>query len=124
VTFAVVSCEIGSPATLVADVHYDDEGYRPVKGLSGEAMPDRRAFVLGAAAASFAEVKAYADVPPDAAIQAVLQGCVGKDLASTGIVAVVSGSSGSRLFTYGTFGAVDSRKLDGDTVFDIASPRF
>jgi serine-type D-Ala-D-Ala carboxypeptidase/endopeptidase len=84
-------------------------------------MPDRRACMLGALATSFAGVRAYADVPSDAAIQAALRECVGKDVESTGIVAVVSGSYGSRLFTYGASGAADNRKLDGDTVFEIAS---
>ena len=81
-------------------------------------MPDRRAVMLGALAASFAGFRAHADVP---SIQAILQECVGKDRESTGIVAVVSGSAGSRLFTYGASGAADNRKLDGDTVFEIAS---
>jgi serine-type D-Ala-D-Ala carboxypeptidase/endopeptidase len=84
-------------------------------------MPDRRAVMLGALAASFAAPRAYADVPSDAAIQAMLQECVGKDGESTGIVAIVSDSAGSRLFTYGGSGAADNRKLDGDTVFEIAS---
>ena len=84
-------------------------------------MLDRRAFMLGALAALFAGLRAYADVPSDAAIQAILQECVGKDRESTGIVAVVSGSAGSRLFTYGASGAADNRKLDGDTVFETAS---
>src|SRR5215469_6668309 len=84
-------------------------------------MLDRRTFMLGALAASFAGLRAYADVPSDAAIQAILQECVGNDRESTGIVAVVSGSAGSRLFTYGASGAADNRQLDGDTVFEIAS---
>lgn len=84
-------------------------------------MPDRRAVMLGALAASFAGPRAYADVPPDAAIQAILQEFVGGDGESTGMVAVVSDSAGSRLFTYGASGAADNRKLDGDTVFEIAS---
>ena len=84
-------------------------------------MLDRRAFTLGALTVSFAGLRAYADVPSDAAIQAILQECVGNDRESTGIVAVVSGSAGSRLFTYGASGAADNRKLDGDTVFEIAS---
>ena len=84
-------------------------------------MPDRRAFMLGALATSFAGLRAYADEPSDAAIQAILQECVGKDSESTGIVAVVSGSAGSRLFTYGASDTADNRKLDGDTVFEIAS---
>ena len=88
-------------------------------------MPDRRAFMLGALAASFAGRRAYADVPSDAAIQAILQKCVGEDRESTGIVALVSGSAGSRLFTYGASGAADNRQLDGDTVFEMPrSPRF
>ena len=84
-------------------------------------MLDRRAFMLGALAASFAGLWAYADEPSDAAIQAILQECVGKDRESTGIVAVVSGSACGRLFTYGSSGAADNRQLDGDTVFEIAS---
>jgi serine-type D-Ala-D-Ala carboxypeptidase/endopeptidase len=84
-------------------------------------MPDRRACMLGALATSFAGAGAYADVPSDAAIQAVSQECVGKDFESTGIVVVVSGSYGSRLFTDGASGAADNRRLDGDTVFEIAS---
>jgi serine-type D-Ala-D-Ala carboxypeptidase/endopeptidase len=84
-------------------------------------MLERRAFMLGAIAASFAGHRAYADEPSDAEIQAILQECVGKDRESTGIVAVVSGSAGSRLFTYGASGAADNRRLDGDTVFEIAS---
>ena len=80
-------------------------------------MPDRRAVMLGALAASFAGFRAHADVP---SIQAILQECVGKDRESTGIVAVVSGSAGSRLFTYGASGAADNRKLDGDTVFELS----
>jgi serine-type D-Ala-D-Ala carboxypeptidase/endopeptidase len=84
-------------------------------------MLDRRAVMLGALAALFAGIRAYADVPSDAAIQAILQQCVGEDRESTGIVAVVSGNAGSRLFTYGASGAADDRKLDGDTVFEIAS---
>jgi serine-type D-Ala-D-Ala carboxypeptidase/endopeptidase len=84
-------------------------------------MLDRRAFMLGALTALFAGLRAYADEPSGAAIQAILQECVGKDRESTGIVAVVSGSAGSRLFTYGASGAADNRKLDGDTVFEIAS---
>jgi hypothetical protein len=88
-------------------------------------MPDRRAVMLGALAASFAAPRAYADVPSDAAIQAMLQECVGKDGESTGIVAIVSDSAGSRLFTYGGSGAADNRKLDGDTVSrSPRSPRF
>ena len=55
-------------------------------------MLDRRAFMLGAIAASFAGLRAYADEPSDAAIQAIFQECVGRDRESTGIVAVVSGS--------------------------------
>ena len=84
-------------------------------------MPDRRAFMLGALTALFAGLRVYADEPSEAAIQAILQECVGKDRESTGIVAVVSGSAGSRLFTYGASGAADNRKLDGDTVFEVAS---
>jgi serine-type D-Ala-D-Ala carboxypeptidase/endopeptidase len=84
-------------------------------------MLDRRAVMLGALTASFAGARAYADEPSDAAIQAILQECVGKDSESTGIVAVVSGSAGSRLFTYGASGTADNRKLEGDTVFEIAS---
>ena len=84
-------------------------------------MPDRRAFMLGALTAWFAGLRAYADEPPDAAIQAILQKWVGKDRDSTGMVAVLSDSTGSRLFTYGASGAADNRKLDGDTVFEIAS---
>ena len=75
-------------------------------------MLDRRAFMLGAIAASFAGLRAYADEPSDRAIQAILQECVGKDRESTGIVSVVSGSAGSRLFTYGASGAADYRQLD------------
>ena len=84
-------------------------------------MPDRRAFMLGALTALFAGLRAYADEPSEAAIQAILQKCVGEDGESTGIVAVVSGNAGSRVFTYGASGAADNRKLDGDTVFEVAS---
>jgi CubicO group peptidase (beta-lactamase class C family) len=84
-------------------------------------MLDRRAFMLAPAMALFTGLRAYADVPADAGIQAVLQECVGKDRDSTGIVAVLSDSTGSRLFTYGASGTADNRKLDGDTVFEIAS---
>jgi len=84
-------------------------------------MPDRRAFMLGALTALFAGLRVYADEPSEAAIQAILQKCVGEDGESTGIVAVVSGNAGSRVFTYGASGAADNRKLDGDTVFEVAS---
>jgi len=84
-------------------------------------MPDRRAFMLGALTALFAGLRVYADEPSEAAIQAILQKCVGEDGESTGIVAVVSGNAGSRVFTYGASGATDNRKLDGDTVFEVAS---
>jgi D-alanyl-D-alanine-carboxypeptidase/D-alanyl-D-alanine-endopeptidase len=84
-------------------------------------MLDRRAFMLGALTALFAGLRAYADEPPDLAIQTILQERVGKDRESTGIVAVLSDSTGSRLFTYGASSAADNRKLDGDTVFEIAS---
>jgi serine-type D-Ala-D-Ala carboxypeptidase/endopeptidase len=84
-------------------------------------MLDRRAFMLGALTASFAGPRAYADELSDAAIHAILQKFVGEDRESTGMVAVVSGSAGTRLFTYGASGAADNRKLDGDTVFEIAS---
>ena len=84
-------------------------------------MLDRRAFMLGALTALFAGLRVYADEPSEAAIQAILQKCVGEDGESTGIVAVVSGNAGSRVFTYGASSAADNRKLDGDTVFEIAS---
>ena len=84
-------------------------------------MLDRRAFMLGALTALFAGLGAYADEPPDLAIQTILQERVGKDRESTGIVAVLSDSTGSRLFTYGASGAADNQKLDADTVFEIAS---
>jgi serine-type D-Ala-D-Ala carboxypeptidase/endopeptidase len=81
-------------------------------------MLHRREVLLGGIAVGFS---ASADAPSDAAVQAILQQCVGKDRDSTGIVAVVSDNAGSRLFTYGASGAADNRKLDGDTVFEVAS---
>jgi serine-type D-Ala-D-Ala carboxypeptidase/endopeptidase len=84
-------------------------------------MLHRREVLLGALAASFGGVRAYAEAPSDAAVEAMLQERVGKDRESTGIVAVVSDSAGSRLFAYGAPGTPDNRKLDGDTVFEIGS---
>jgi serine-type D-Ala-D-Ala carboxypeptidase/endopeptidase len=84
-------------------------------------MLHRRAVLIGALAASIGGVRAYADAPSDDAIHAILQERVGKDRENTGIVAVVSDSAGSRLFAYGAPGTPDNRKLDGDTVFEIAS---
>lgn len=85
-------------------------------------MLHRREVFLGALAASFGGgFRAHADAPSDAAIRAMVQGSVGKDRESTGIVAVISDGAGSRLFAYGASGTADNRKLDGDTVFEIAS---
>jgi len=80
-------------------------------------MLHRREVLLGALAASFGGLRAYAD----AAVEAILQERVGKDRESTGIVAVVNDGAGSRFFAYGAPGSPDNRKLDGDTVFEIGS---
>jgi CubicO group peptidase (beta-lactamase class C family) len=85
-------------------------------------MLHRRAVLVGALAASFSGVRAYAEAPSDAAIRAMLQERVGSDRQSTGIVAVVSDAEGSRSFAYGrTRHRGQPRPLDGDTVFEIGS---
>ena len=73
-------------------------------------MLDRRAFMLGALAASFAGLRAYADEPSDAAIQAILQEFVGKDRESTGMVAVVSGGA-ENIAEVGVGVSNESRKI-------------
>jgi D-alanyl-D-alanine-carboxypeptidase/D-alanyl-D-alanine-endopeptidase len=84
-------------------------------------MLHRREVFLGALAACFSAVRAYADAPSDEAIHVMLQERVGIDRESTGIVAVVSDSAGSRLSAYGRAGTAGNRPLDGDTVFEIGS---
>lgn len=84
-------------------------------------MLHRRDVLLAALAASAGGFRAYADAPSDAAVQAILQECVGNDREKAGVVAVVSDPAGSRVFVDGAAGSPDNRKLDGDTVFEIAS---
>ena len=83
-------------------------------------MLDRRAFMLGAIAASFAGLRL---MPTSLLARQSRRYCRNASARPRehrhrrG----VSGSAGSRLFTYGASGAADNRQLDGDTVFEIAS---
>ncbi|MFZ2006756.1 MAG: hypothetical protein WB697_04105 [Stellaceae bacterium] len=58
-------------------------------------MLHRRDVLLAALAASAGGFSAYADAPSDAAVQAILQECVGNDREKAGVVAVVSDPAGA-----------------------------
>jgi CubicO group peptidase (beta-lactamase class C family) len=84
-------------------------------------MPHRRAILFATLAASIGGVSADAEALSEEAIHAILAERIDVGRQSTGIVAVVSDSAGSRLFTYGRPDTPDNRPLDGETVFEIGS---
>lgn len=82
-------------------------------------MPHRLAILPATRIASIGS--ASAESLSSEAIHAILTERIEVGRQSTGIVAVVSDSTGSRLFTYGRPDTPDNRPLDGETVFEIGS---
>lgn len=64
---------------------------------------------------------AFAQMPADAEIRKILVDRVGGEHAGVGIVAGVIDANGRRVVAYGSLAKNDTRKLGGDTVFEIGS---
>jgi serine-type D-Ala-D-Ala carboxypeptidase/endopeptidase len=84
-------------------------------------MTHRRTILLATLAASIGGVSADAASLSGETIHAILAERIDVGRQSTGIIAVVSDSAGSRLFAYGQPDTPDNRPLDGETVFEIGS---
>jgi len=66
-------------------------------------------------------VSAFPQVPSDTEIRKILSDRVGAANNGTGIVVGVVDANGRRVVSYGSLAKNDTRKLDGDTVFEIGS---
>src|SRR5215469_5339112 len=64
---------------------------------------------------------AFTQVPSDAEIRKILAERVGAENNGTSIVVGVVDANGRRIISYGSLAKNDTRKLDGDTVFEIGS---
>ncbi|HVO97921.1 MAG TPA: serine hydrolase [Bryobacteraceae bacterium] len=64
---------------------------------------------------------AFCQVPSDAEIRKILQERVGPENAGIAIVVGVIDTNGRRVVSYGSLAKSDTRRLDGDTVFEIGS---
>jgi CubicO group peptidase (beta-lactamase class C family) len=64
---------------------------------------------------------AFSEVPSDTEIRKILADRVGAADNGVGIVVGVVDANGRRIVTYGSLAKNDTRKLDGDTVFEIGS---
>jgi D-alanyl-D-alanine-carboxypeptidase/D-alanyl-D-alanine-endopeptidase len=70
---------------------------------------------------SFACATAFGQVPSDAEIHKILVDRLGPEDLGVGIVVGVIDANGRRVVSYGTLAKNDSRRLDGNTVFEIGS---
>jgi CubicO group peptidase (beta-lactamase class C family) len=84
-------------------------------------MTRRRALLLGSLTAPTAGIRAYAALPAQDTIRAILRERVEIGRQSTGIVAMAIDKTEQRLVTFGRPDTPDERPLDGDTVFEIGS---
>src|SRR5579863_7457064 len=91
------------------------------KGAIREVLMLLRRFTLLAAAAVLSCAAALAQVPSDAEIRKILADRVGAENAGVGIVVGVIDANGRRVVAYGSLAKNDSRRLNGDTVFEIGS---
>jgi serine-type D-Ala-D-Ala carboxypeptidase/endopeptidase len=64
---------------------------------------------------------AFSQVPSDAEIRKILADRVGSENNGTGIVVGIVDANGRRIISYGSLAKNDTRKLDGNTVFEIGS---
>lgn len=80
-----------------------------------------RRFIFLAAAAVLSCAAALAQLPSDAEIHKMLADRVGAENAGVGIVAGVIDAKGRRVVSYGSLAKNDTRRLNGDTVFEIGS---
>src|SRR5204863_133341 len=84
------------------------------------AMVSRRiALIFAASILSCAT--AFSQVPSDAEIRKILKDRIGMENAGLGIVVGVIDANGRRVVAYGSLAKDNSRRLDGDTVFEIGS---
>jgi serine-type D-Ala-D-Ala carboxypeptidase/endopeptidase len=83
-------------------------------------MTCRRIAILALVAASASIVQA-ATVPPDREIGKLIEDRVGMQRWATGIVVGITSPQGRRVLSHGTFAVDDPRRVDGQTVFEVAS---
>src|SRR5262245_27084405 len=83
-------------------------------------MLDRRAALLGGVTVSAAYICARAAVPADEQIRIILDQHVGA-AETSGIVAVISDSTSSRVFSKGYSDSRQNKPLNGESVFEIGS---
>jgi serine-type D-Ala-D-Ala carboxypeptidase/endopeptidase len=80
-----------------------------------------RRIVLPLAGFTLSCALAFSQVPSDTEIRKILADRVGAENNGTGIVVGIVDANGRRIVSYGSLARNDTRKLDGNTVFEIGS---
>src|SRR2546422_6168105 len=80
-----------------------------------------RCISLVFAALILSRATAFSQVPSNAEIRKILADRIGSENAGLGIVVGVIDANGRRVVAYGSLAKDNSRRLDGDTVFEIGS---
>ena len=96
----------------------DAELALPAMGLR---MLSRRSVVLGGLALSLGPARAWAQVPAEESVSAILRERVDVGRESLGLVAGVLDGDRRSVFAHGQSGSENNRPLDADTVFEIGS---
>ena len=87
----------------------------------GLRMLSRRSVVLGGLALPLGPARAWAQVPAEESVSAILRDRVDVGRESLGLVAGVLDGDRRSVFTHGQSGSENNRPLDADTVFEIGS---
>ena len=87
----------------------------------GLRMLSRRSVVLGGLALPLGPARAWAQVPAEESVSAILRDRVDVGRESLGLVAGVLDGDRRSVFTHGQSGSESNRPLDADTVFEIGS---